>query len=97
MVIRALMLLVAAAQTAVVADDWPQWMGPERNNVWYESGIVRKFPDGGPKILWRTPIAGGFAGPAVADGKVFVTDYVIDTVAPMNECRTAKSKSVSPS
>ncbi|MCP4171950.1 MAG: PQQ-binding-like beta-propeller repeat protein [Fuerstiella sp.] len=78
MVIRALMLLVAAAQTAVVADDWPQWMGPERNNVWYESGIVRKFPDGGPKILWRTPIAGGFAGPAVADGKVFVTDYVID-------------------
>ena len=51
-------------------------MGPNRDNVWRESGIVEKFPDGGPKVLWRTPIAGGYAGPAVADGKVFITDYV---------------------
>lgn len=58
------------------ADDWPQWMGPKRDNVWRESGLVEKFPEGGPKRLWRTPIAGGYAGPAVAIGKVFVTDYV---------------------
>lgn len=58
------------------SDDWPQWMGPERDNVWRESGIITRFPEGGPKILWRTPVAGGYAGPAVADGRVFVTDYV---------------------
>jgi len=58
------------------ADDWPQWMGPQRDNVWRESGIVHKFPAGGPQILWRTEIAGGYAGPAVAGGKVFITDYV---------------------
>jgi len=74
-VIRSLLLLVVTS-VAVVADDWPQWMGPERDNVWRESGVVNKFPDGGPKILWRTLIAGGFAGPAVAAGKVFVADYV---------------------
>ena len=51
-------------------------MGPNRDNVWRESGIVEKFPEGGPKVLWRTPLAGGYAGPAVADGRVFVTDYV---------------------
>lgn len=59
-----------------VADDWPQWMGPGRDNVWRETDVLEKFPQGGPKILWSTPIAGGYAGPAVASGKVFVTDYV---------------------
>jgi outer membrane protein assembly factor BamB len=58
------------------SDDWPQWMGPKRDNVWREEGIVEKFPAGGPKIVWRTPIAGGYAGPAVSGGKVFVTDFV---------------------
>ena len=49
------------------ADDWPQWMGPQRDDVWRETGILPKFPEGGPKVLWRVPIAGGFAGPAVAE------------------------------
>lgn len=62
--------------TAAQADDWPQWMGPQRDNVWRESGILKKFPEGGPKVLWRSPIAGGYAGPAVASGRVFITDYV---------------------
>jgi outer membrane protein assembly factor BamB len=56
------------------ADDWPQWLGPRRDGVWRETGILEKFPPGGPKVLWRTPIAGGYAGPAVAGGKVYVTD-----------------------
>ncbi|MCU0703696.1 MAG: PQQ-like beta-propeller repeat protein [Fimbriiglobus sp.] len=58
-----------------VADDWPHWMGPKRDNVWYETGIVEKFPQGGPKKVWTFPVAGGYSGPAVAAGKVFVTDY----------------------
>jgi len=58
------------------ADDWPQWMGPTRDDVWREQGILEKFPPSGPKILWRIPIAGGYAGPSVAGGKVYVTDFV---------------------
>lgn len=68
----------AALPAAVRADDWPQWMGPRRDNVWREQGIVATFPAAGPKVLWRTPVAGGYAGAAVADGRVFVTDYVTD-------------------
>lgn len=60
------------------ADDWPQWMGPGRDNVWRETGIVDKFPEGGPKVLWKKPVAGGYAGPAIAGGKVYVTDYVTE-------------------
>lgn len=60
------------------ADDWPQWLGAQRDGVWREAGILEKFPAGGPKVRWRTPVGQGYAGPAVADGKVFVTDYVLD-------------------
>ena len=58
------------------ADDWPQWLGPQRDAVWRESGILAKFPEGGPKSRWRTPIGAGYAGPAVAQGRVFVCDRV---------------------
>lgn len=75
--VRILSVVTLISSSVVAcADDWPQWMGPERDNVWRETGIVEKFPDGGPKVLWRTEIAGGYAGPAVAGGKVFITDYV---------------------
>ncbi|MEP3482423.1 MAG: PQQ-binding-like beta-propeller repeat protein [Fuerstiella sp.] len=67
-----LLLLIVPAQ----ADDWPQWMGPDRDNQWKETGLLEKFPEGGPKVVWRSPIAGGYSGPAVVGGKVFVTDYV---------------------
>lgn len=62
---------------AAVAADWPQWLGPNRDAVWAETGIVKSFPKGGPKEQWRVPIGGGYAGPAVAGGKVYVTDRVL--------------------
>ena len=58
------------------AADWPQWMGPNRDDVWSETGIVDKFPESGLTFRWRKPISGGYSGPAVADGRVFVMDYV---------------------
>ena len=59
------------------ADDWPQWGGPQRDLVWRESGIVKKIPEGGllPRV-WSSPVGEGYSGPAVAGGKVFITDLV---------------------
>lgn len=59
------------------AADWPQWMGQNRDAVWTETGIVKELPKDGPKVLWRTPIHAGYSGPAVADGKVYITDRVL--------------------
>lgn len=70
------LLATFALCVAVQADEWPQWMGPKRDNVWRETGILEKFPQSGLPVVWRAPVAGGYAGPAVAGGKVFVTDYV---------------------
>ena len=71
-------LVALAVVGSVVADDWPQWMGASRDNVWREDGLVERFPEAGLRVLWRTPIGGGYAGPAVSAGRVFVTDYVTD-------------------
>jgi outer membrane protein assembly factor BamB len=59
----------------IFAEDWPEWRGKGRNGIWTESGILDKFPEKGLTAVWRTPIHGGFAGPAVAAGRVFVTDF----------------------
>ena len=56
------------------ADDWPQWLGPQRDGVWRESAILEKFPAGGPKIRWRAPVGAGYSGPAIAGGRVYLTD-----------------------
>ena len=44
--------LALAVGLAARGDDWPQWMGPNRDGVWKETGVVEKFPKGGPKRLW---------------------------------------------
>lgn len=66
--------LLAMAQ-ALPAADWPQWRGADRAGVWLETGVLDKFPAEGLEFLWRTPVGAGYAGPAVAAGRVFVTDY----------------------
>ena len=68
-------LVCLAAASPVLADDWPEWRGAGRSGVWNETGILDRFPEAGLTYTWRVPIRGGYAGPAVADGRVFVTDF----------------------
>ncbi len=74
---RALPLLLSLAVVApACADDWPQWLGPHRDSVWRERGIVEEFPEAGLPVKWRVPVSLGYSGPAVADGRVYLFDYV---------------------
>lgn len=61
----------------IQAGDWPQWLGPGRDGVWRENGIVESFPETGPEILWRVPAEYGYSSPTVSDGKVYLSDYAI--------------------
>src|SRR5262245_2564184 len=53
-------------------------MGARRDGIWRETGILDKFPAAGPKVVWRVPVGGGYSGPAVSDGRVFLTDFVTE-------------------
>jgi outer membrane protein assembly factor BamB len=72
------LLTIFLLGASVFADDWPQWLGPKRDSVWRETDILKKFPKDGPLIRWRVPVSGGYSGPAVAGGRVFITDYVVE-------------------
>ena len=74
------LVLATVLSAPARADDWPQWRGAERDGVWREEGVVEKLPTE-LSFRWRTPVGGGFAGPAVADGKVFVFDRLMPAEA----------------
>ena len=52
--------------------DWPQWRGPDRSDVSKESGLLKEWPEGGPKQVWVYKNGGnGYSGPAIVAGKLF--------------------------
>jgi len=61
--------LVAGRLPAQEAADWPQFLGPQRNGISAEKGLIDKLPEGGPKVLWRAKGGIGMAGVAVAGGR----------------------------
>ena len=60
------------------ADDWPQWRGPDRDGTWGETGVLESFPEDGLTIRWRAPLGGGYSGPSVARGRVYVMDRLVE-------------------
>ena len=69
--------LAALATASLSAEDWPEWRGAGRLGVWTETGIVDDLPDE-LLVRWRTPIRSGYSGPAVAGGRIFITDWLED-------------------
>jgi outer membrane protein assembly factor BamB len=52
--------------------DWPQWQGPERTAVSHETGLLKKWPKEGPKLVWKADkLGGGYSAPAIAAGRIF--------------------------
>ena len=61
----------------VLAADWPQWRGPNRDGKSSETGLMKKWPEGGPKLLWSIEGLGtGFSTVSIADGLLYTTGMV---------------------
>ena len=62
---------------AAAQPSWPQWQGPKRNNISEETGLLKSWPEGGPKMLWQVGgLGGGFSTVSIADGKIYTTGMV---------------------
>jgi len=59
--------------------DWPKWLGPTGDSVYHEQGVITAIPDGGLVTLWEYEVGLGYTGPAVANGKVYLMDYIRKT------------------
>ncbi|RYD73868.1 MAG: polyvinylalcohol dehydrogenase, partial [Verrucomicrobiaceae bacterium] len=64
--------LAATLAASSIAADWPQWRGPQRTDVSEETGLLKQWPEAGPKRLWLFEKAGaGYAGFSIANGQLF--------------------------
>jgi len=62
----------APAAEVPVYSDWPHFLGPNRNGSSPEKGLLRQWPEEGPKVLWKVPVCKGYGTPAVFKGEVFL-------------------------
>src|SRR2546426_9979466 len=65
--------LVLSTALSVVASDWPQWRGPQRNGISQETGLLKEWPKDGPKLEWKvTDIGSGYSAPAVVGEQIYL-------------------------
>jgi len=79
-------LITAAALVGAVAAlragpcegaDWPGWRGADRDGRSPDTGLLKSWPDGGPRLLWKaTDIGKGFSSVAIAGGVVYISGDV---------------------
>lgn len=63
---------IASAQVPSKPGDWPQWRGPNRDGISVETGLLREWPEGGPKVVWQVDSVGvGYSSLAIKDGRIF--------------------------
>jgi outer membrane protein assembly factor BamB len=78
-IITSLLLISIVAFSQTIS----QWRGPERNGIYPETGLLKQWPESGPKLLWSSEDIGKGFSSAVSNGNtIFVTglkdksDYV---------------------
>ena len=73
----------ADAKTVAPSGHWPQWRGPNRDNIARETGLAKQWPEQGPPLVWRVHGLGdGISTVSLAGGRIFAlsqydkTEYV---------------------
>src|ERR1041384_1324554 len=65
-------LLLAVCSTSVFAADWPQWRGPNRDDISTETGLLKQWPAAGPNLVWVFKDAGlGYSSYSIVGGKLY--------------------------
>jgi outer membrane protein assembly factor BamB len=69
-----LVTILALSVPTLIGEDWPGIYGPQRDLTSNQKGLLRSWPQEGPKLLWSSPLKPGFGGPAVSGGNVYLLD-----------------------
>lgn len=67
---------VGDAEASAITSSWPRFRGANFDAVSSEDvPLADAWPASGPPVLWKVELGEGYAGAAVADGRVYVLDY----------------------
>jgi outer membrane protein assembly factor BamB len=65
-------VIVLASVRILAAADWPQFHGPNRDDMSTETGLLRQWPEGGPKLLWKmTGLGHGYSNIAIVGERLY--------------------------
>jgi outer membrane protein assembly factor BamB len=65
---------IHAQQSDPAKTDWPQWRGPNRDGISKETGLLKTWPDGGPSVVWKSPIGDGYSSVSISQGRIYTMD-----------------------
>lgn len=82
-IVSAFLLMIFANSS--YAQDWPQFLGPQRNSTSTQKNLLRSWPEKGPEVLWAVNVGIGYGGPVVKGGKVYLLDR-LDSIGDNMRC-----------
>lgn len=71
-IVGATLWLVCGTSASAGAQDWPQFLGPQRDGRYIGPPLAATWPNAGPPEVWRREVGQGFAGPVVAAGRLYL-------------------------
>jgi len=84
-----LFALLLAAASPLSAQDWPQFLGPNRNGSTSVTNLAAQWPKDGPPVVWQRKVGQGFAGQVVSGGRLILFHRIENKE--LVECLDAKS------
>ncbi len=72
MVVAASCILAGPLYSQAPSPEWPQWRGPDRTGRSAETGLLKQWPEGGPRKIWTIEGLGeGYSAISVKDGRIY--------------------------
>ena len=70
-------LAAAFGQLSAKQHDWPEFHGPRRDNKSPDTHLARRWPEGGPKLIWKASgIGEGWSGVSIASGRLYTAGAI---------------------
>jgi hypothetical protein len=67
------LVITLSLSAAAATGDWPQWRGPNRDGLSPDKGLLKQWPEGGPKLVWKASGVGiGYTGVSIVGDQVFL-------------------------
>lgn len=64
-------LALCLTALVLVAADWPQFRGPNRDGISPDPAALKSWPASGPKVLWKAPLGEGYSQVVSVKGRLY--------------------------
>jgi len=88
---KIVLILLAISTSVLFSANFPQFMGPDRNNIVNDTKLLKVWPADGLKELWRIKVGSGFAAPVVYGDKIYFLDYDLAKEEDVVRCLDSKT------